>query len=75
MSEQFDARLPLSVLVPVKNEAANLRDCPCQRFVRIRNRGSWFSCRLLASYERMIALKGRELKDRRSNSSAVSYTL
>jgi hypothetical protein len=27
MSEQLDARLPLSVLVPVKNEAANLRDC------------------------------------------------
>ena len=27
MSEQSDARVPLSVLVPVKNEAANLRDC------------------------------------------------
>src|SRR6266540_4612263 len=27
MSEQADARVPLSVLVPVKNEAANLRDC------------------------------------------------
>ena len=27
MSERFDARAPLSVLVPVKNEAANLRDC------------------------------------------------
>jgi glycosyltransferase involved in cell wall biosynthesis len=27
MSEQPDARVPLSVLVPVKNEAANLRDC------------------------------------------------
>jgi glycosyltransferase involved in cell wall biosynthesis len=27
MSELFDARVPLSVLVPVKNEAANLRDC------------------------------------------------
>jgi len=27
MSEQSDARAPLSVLVPVKNEAANLRDC------------------------------------------------
>ena len=27
MSERFDARVPLSVLVPVKNEAANLRDC------------------------------------------------
>src|SRR6266571_5689677 len=27
MSEQADARVPLSVLVPVKNEAANLREC------------------------------------------------
>jgi hypothetical protein len=27
MSEQSDARLPLSVLVPVKNEAANLTGC------------------------------------------------
>ena len=27
MSEPSDARAPLSVLVPVKNEAANLRDC------------------------------------------------
>src|ERR671936_1575734 len=27
MSEQSDARAPLSVLVPVKNEAANLREC------------------------------------------------
>jgi len=27
MSEQSDARAPLSVLVPVKNEAASLRDC------------------------------------------------
>jgi cellulose synthase/poly-beta-1,6-N-acetylglucosamine synthase-like glycosyltransferase len=27
MSEQSDARVPLSVLVSVKNEAANLRDC------------------------------------------------
>jgi len=27
MSQQSDPRLPLSVLVPVKNEAANLRDC------------------------------------------------
>ena len=27
MSERSDARVPLSVLVPVKNEAANLRDC------------------------------------------------
>jgi glycosyltransferase involved in cell wall biosynthesis len=27
MSERTDARAPLSVLVPVKNEAANLRDC------------------------------------------------
>jgi glycosyltransferase involved in cell wall biosynthesis len=27
MSERFDARAPLSVLVPVKNEAADLRDC------------------------------------------------
>jgi len=27
MSEQSDARVPLSVLVPVKNEAVNLRDC------------------------------------------------
>jgi len=27
MSEQSDARAPLSVLVPAKNEAANLRDC------------------------------------------------
>src|ERR1043166_10346848 len=27
MSEQSDARVPLSVLIPVKNEAANLRDC------------------------------------------------
>ena len=27
MSEQSDARLPLSVLVPVKNEAANLPGC------------------------------------------------
>ena len=27
MSEQSDARAPLSVLVPVKNEAANLHDC------------------------------------------------
>ena len=27
MSERPDARAPLSVLVPVKNEAANLRDC------------------------------------------------
>ena len=27
MSGQCDARAPLSVLVPVKNEAANLRDC------------------------------------------------
>ena len=27
MNEQSDARAPLSVLVPVKNEAANLRDC------------------------------------------------
>lgn len=27
MSEWSDARAPLSVLVPVKNEAANLRDC------------------------------------------------
>jgi glycosyltransferase involved in cell wall biosynthesis len=27
MSERSDARAPLSVLVPVKNEAANLRDC------------------------------------------------
>lgn len=27
MSEGSNARLPLSVLVPVKNEAANLRDC------------------------------------------------
>ena len=27
MSERSDARVPLSVLVPVKNEAVNLRDC------------------------------------------------
>jgi glycosyltransferase involved in cell wall biosynthesis len=27
MSQRSDARVPLSVLVPVKNEAANLRDC------------------------------------------------
>jgi glycosyltransferase involved in cell wall biosynthesis len=27
MNEQSDVRVPLSVLVPVKNEAANLRDC------------------------------------------------
>src|SRR6266480_1112894 len=27
MSEQDSGRAPLSVLVPVKNEAANLRDC------------------------------------------------
>ncbi len=27
MSEQSDALVPLSVLVPVKNEAANVRDC------------------------------------------------
>jgi glycosyltransferase involved in cell wall biosynthesis len=27
MSEPYDARAPLSVLVPVKNEAENLRDC------------------------------------------------
>ena len=27
MTEQFHERAPLSVLVPVKNEAANLRDC------------------------------------------------
>ena len=27
MSEQSYQRAPLSVLVPVKNEAANLRDC------------------------------------------------
>lgn len=27
MSERSDARAPLSVLLPVKNEAANLRDC------------------------------------------------
>ena len=27
MSERSDSRAPLSVLVPVKNEAANLRDC------------------------------------------------
>src|SRR4029077_6733757 len=27
MSERSDGRAPLSVLVPVKNEAANLRDC------------------------------------------------
>ena len=27
MSEQSGTRVPLSVLVPVKNEAANLRDC------------------------------------------------
>ena len=27
MSSQFDERVPLSVLVPVKNEAANLREC------------------------------------------------
>jgi glycosyltransferase involved in cell wall biosynthesis len=27
MSERSDARVPLSVLVPVKNEAANLGDC------------------------------------------------
>lgn len=27
MNERSDARAPLSVLVPVKNEAANLRDC------------------------------------------------
>jgi len=27
MSERSDARVPLSVLLPVKNEAANLRDC------------------------------------------------
>jgi glycosyltransferase involved in cell wall biosynthesis len=27
MSERSDARAPFSVLVPVKNEAANLRDC------------------------------------------------
>ena len=27
MSEQRDARVPLLVLVPVKNEAANLREC------------------------------------------------
>lgn len=27
MSEQFGTRVPLSVLVPVTNEAANLRDC------------------------------------------------
>jgi len=27
MSEQSDALVPLSVLVPVKNEAANMRDC------------------------------------------------
>jgi glycosyltransferase involved in cell wall biosynthesis len=27
MSERSDARVPLSVLVPVRNEAANLRDC------------------------------------------------
>ncbi len=27
MSKLSDARAPLSVLIPVKNEAANLRDC------------------------------------------------
>src|SRR6266566_3486588 len=27
MSERSNTRVPLSVLVPVKNEAANLRDC------------------------------------------------
>ena len=27
MSEQCSTRVPLSVLVPVKNEAANLHDC------------------------------------------------
>ena len=27
MSERSNARAPISVLVPVKNEAANLRDC------------------------------------------------
>ena len=27
MSKRSDARAPLSALVPVKNEAANLRDC------------------------------------------------
>ncbi|MGH7984479.1 MAG: glycosyltransferase, partial [Candidatus Udaeobacter sp.] len=27
MSERSEARAPLSVLVPVKNEGANLRDC------------------------------------------------
>jgi glycosyltransferase involved in cell wall biosynthesis len=27
MNERFDARAPLSVLVPVKNEATNVRDC------------------------------------------------
>jgi hypothetical protein len=27
MSVQSDARMPLSVLVPIKNEAANLGDC------------------------------------------------
>jgi hypothetical protein len=27
MSDRSDARVPLSVLVPVRNDAANLRDC------------------------------------------------
>ena len=27
MSEQSGTRVPLSVLAPVRNEAANLRDC------------------------------------------------
>jgi hypothetical protein len=79
MSEQLDARLPLSVLVPVKNEAANLRDCLASvsfayEIVVVGFRDGyrgWVLCRLLASYERMIALKERELKDRPSNSSAV----
>jgi hypothetical protein len=83
MSEQFDARLPLSVLVPVKNEAANLRDGLASisfayEIVVVGFRDGyrgWVLCRLLASYERMIELKERELKDRLSNSSAVSYTL
>jgi hypothetical protein len=32
----------------------------------------WVLCRLLAWYERMIVLKERELKNRRSNSTAIS---
>jgi hypothetical protein len=126
MSGQSNARVPLSVLVPVKNEAVNPVDClasvsfaqevvvvdsastdgyassgrsswnsgrarkrwlkklamrapfrPSLRFVyhyiwKQGFRDVWLLYRLLAWYERMIVLKERELKDRPSNSSAVS---